>query len=118
MSAATIRIRVPKCSRALRHSPWAVPVPAAPTKRVCSAFRDDIDLRGNVGIALAELHEGFEHRRRPLRLKLAVRQWLDPVASEHLNLQSRGPEVVSERFRVVDTTMTVVPVGVVEGRLI
>ncbi|MFO0004309.1 MAG: hypothetical protein ACK559_24575, partial [bacterium] len=67
---------------------------------------DDVRLRRNVGVALAERHEGIDHRCVPGGRDLPVGDWLQPVAAECIDGQATLGEQRAELLRPEHAAMT------------
>jgi hypothetical protein len=89
---------------------------AAPFRSTSS--RDDIDLARDVGISLAEAHEGLDHLGRPRVLDLRVRQGLQPGAAEDLDLEPGSGESFAIRLGIEHAPVPVHAVGLAHRPLV
>ena len=80
-----------------------------------SVSGNDVDLGRDVRIALADHHRSLNHLRRPVRLQVSVRHWLQPIAAKDFDTQTRRGELMPERFGVVDATVTVVQIDGIQA---
>jgi hypothetical protein len=75
-----------------------------------------VDLAGNVGVALAEDHEGIQHGVAPVRLDLPRRD-RQKVTTKKVYAQACAEKGLPEALRVEHPAMPVASVHVVEGVL-
>src|SRR5437879_6443071 len=73
-----------------------------------------IDLRSDIWIAFAELHERAQHFRRPILLDLSVRNRLQPIAAEDFNVEARCDKAVPKGLGIEYASMAMVKVEVVQ----
>ena len=75
--------------------------------------RSAVNLPRDIRIAFAELHERFEHRRRPIPLDLSIGYRLQPIAAEHFHFKARRDKALSERLGIENAAMTMMKIELV-----